>query len=62
MKYALHLFITIITLCLINWWYQIYISGHYYQNATLLLAFIVGIVPLVLIYLAYLLIRYIQKR
>jgi hypothetical protein len=61
MKYVLYPIVTFACLCLIKYWYEIYITGNYYQNATLFLAVLGGIIPLAIIYIAYLLIRYIKN-
>ncbi|SHG07889.1 hypothetical protein SAMN04488522_104393 [Pedobacter caeni] len=61
MKTIFCILIALIAVCLINFWYQIYIVGRYYSHAGLFLATIGAIIPVAVIILSIKLIIYIKK-
>jgi hypothetical protein len=61
MKIALYSLIVIIAIAVINLWYQVYIIGQYYTNSGLFLTILGALAPVVIIYLAYLLITKIKN-
>jgi len=62
MKNALYILISITSTCLICFWYQIYVTGNYYHNAGLFLAMIAALIPFLIIYISFILIRYIKNK
>lgn len=61
MKIIFCVIVIIITIALINFWYQFYIIGRYYVSAGFFLTVLGALVPLVVACVAYLLITKIKK-
>lgn len=61
MKLALYFVIAAIAVALINFWYQIYVTGRYYASAGLFFTIIGALIPIALIYISYLLIKRIKN-
>ncbi|TDO22723.1 hypothetical protein [Pedobacter duraquae] len=61
MKITLYLIVTVIALCLISFWYQVYIMGKYYMHAGLFLTIFGALAPVAVIYISYLSIRQIKR-
>lgn len=61
MKISLYILTVIIAISLINFWYQVYIAGKYYDSAGLFFTIIGALVPVAVIYLSYLLIKRIKN-
>ncbi len=57
----LYILIVSIAVSLINFWFQVYVAGKYYASAGLFFTAIVGLCPIVILYIAYLLIKRIKN-
>ncbi|WP_129715159.1 hypothetical protein [Pedobacter sp. SYP-B3415] len=53
MKIALYVVVAIVAICLINFWYDMYISGRYYEHAGLFMTVLLGLFPVLVILAAY---------
>ncbi|MBC8984586.1 hypothetical protein H9X96_02200 [Pedobacter sp. N36a] len=61
MKLALYIVIAAIAVILINFWYQVYVTGRYYASAGLFFTFIGALIPIVILYISFLLIKRIKN-
>jgi hypothetical protein len=60
-KALLYLVVAVLSVSILNFWYQFYILGLYYQHAGLFFAILVGIVPLLVVIAAFKSIKYLQN-
>ncbi|WGQ09152.1 hypothetical protein QG516_21810 [Pedobacter gandavensis] len=61
MKLALYILIAAIAVILINFWYQVYVTGRYYASAGSFFTIIGALIPIALIYISFLLIKRIKN-
>lgn len=61
MKMLFYVLIVVVAICLINFWYQIYILGQYYKSAGLFFTVIAALIPIVVVIISYKLINYIKN-
>ena len=61
MKIALYIVLTIVVFCLLNFWHEVYFQGHYFRHAGLFLAILGALIPVLILYIAYLFIKKIKS-
>lgn len=60
MKIIFYILIVAVAVCLINFWYQFYILGHYYNSAGLFFTVLGALIPVAVIGISYKLISYLR--
>jgi hypothetical protein len=61
MKIIFYILIVIIAACLINFWYEFYVLGHYYNSAGLFFTVLGALIPVAVIGISYKLISYLKS-
>lgn len=61
MKAFLYLLTVTVAVCIITLWYQIYIVGNYYNNAGLFFIILVGVIPALVAFLSFKIIKFIKQ-